>query len=226
MKPRLWSIIGAASLATAVVTMSAAQDRLNDEPQPRQTAAPPQDHPPPPGANARQPGPDGRNAAVLDQLMQAERRDFGIQPTSQLYAGAMHAPTPASIPGGQVITTKGLVALVQGKQLQYFLFDALGGQETLPAAIPAAWASQPGSFNDQIQQQFSQLLRRHTQGRTDVPLVFYCLSTECWMSYNVSLRAINAGYKNVLWYRGGVEAWKAAGLPTQRAVQPGFPQQQ
>jgi rhodanese-related sulfurtransferase len=142
------------------------------------------------------------------------------QPTNQLHSGAMHSPTPTSIPGGQVVTTKGLVALVQGKQLQYFLFDVLGGLETLPGAIASAWTSQPGTFNDQVQQQFSQMLRQGTQGRTDVPLVFYCLSTECWMSYNAALRAINAGYKNVLWYRGGIEAWQAAGLPTQRAPQP------
>lgn len=41
----------------------------------------------------------------------------------------------------------------------------------------------------------------------------YCLSPERWMSYNVSLRAINLGYTNVLWYRGGIESWKKAGLP-------------
>lgn len=155
----------------------------------------------------------------LDQLMQVERQDFGIQPTNQLHNGQMHGPTPASIPGGQLITTKGMVALVQGKQAPYFLFDVLGGPEMLPNAMPAAWASQPGAFNDQIQLQFSQMLAQGTQGRKDFPLIFYCLSNQCWMSYNAALRAINAGYTNVLWYRGGLEAWKAAGLATQPAQQ-------
>ena len=50
-----------------------------------------------------------------------------------------------------------------------------------------------------------------TAGNLATPLVFYCLSTECWMSYNAALRAINMGFTNVLWYRGGIEAWKAAG---------------
>jgi rhodanese-related sulfurtransferase len=36
------------------------------------------------------------------------------------------------------------------------------------------------------------------------------------MSYNAALRAINLGYRNVLWYRGGVEAWKAGGNQVQR----------
>jgi PQQ-dependent catabolism-associated CXXCW motif protein len=172
----------------------------------------------------QQPGMNG-GGANLDQLMQMERQDFGVPASNQLHNGAMHGPTPASIPGGQVITTKGLKELVQGKQTPYFLFDVLGGQETLPGAMPGAWLSQPGSFNDQTQQQFSQMLQQGTQGRKDVPLIFYCLSTQCWMSYNAALRAINAGYTNVLWYRGGIEAWKMAGLPTQPAQQQGGYQQ-
>ena len=35
------------------------------------------------------------------------------------------------------------------------------------------------------------------------------------MSYNASLRAIRLRYSNVRWYRGGIEAWKAARLPAQ-----------
>ena len=155
----------------------------------------------------------------LDQLMPIERQDFGVPPTRQLHSGAMHGPTPATIPGAQVVTTKGLSALMQSNQVPYLLFDVLGQTETLPNAIAAAWLAQPGTFNDPIQHQFSQLLAQGTQGRKDTALVFYCLSRECWMSYNAALRAINAGYSNVLWYRGGIEAWKAAGLPTTMAQQ-------
>ncbi|NWG72120.1 MAG: hypothetical protein HXY23_11000 [Parvularculaceae bacterium] len=185
------------------------------------------------GQPAPQPqGQGGAPGGNLDQMMQIERQDYGVPPTSSLHGGQMHGPTPASIPGGQVITTKGLVALVQGKDVPYFLFDVLGGPEVLPGAIPAAWLSQPGTFQDQTQQQMVERFRQGTQGRNDVPMIFYCLSTQCWMSYNAALRAINAGYKNVLWYRGGIEAWKAAGLPVQPAQQgygpapqPGYSQQ-
>lgn len=79
-------------------------------------------------------------------------------------------------------------------------------------------ASQPGSFQDSTQQQFGQFLQQATQGRRDLPLVFYCASSHYWMSYNAALRAIRLGYANVLWYRGGLEAWQAAGQPTQRSV--------
>jgi PQQ-dependent catabolism-associated CXXCW motif protein len=157
----------------------------------------------------------GREANFLDRMMPIEREDFGVPASRQLHQGEMHGPTPNTIPGGQVVTTKGLVELVQNHPVPFVLIDALGGREMLPDAIPADWASSAGSFSDQTQQQLVQLLQQQTKGKKDIVLVFYCLSRECWMSYNAALRAINAGYTNVLWYRGGIEAWKAAGLPTQ-----------
>ena len=43
-----------------------------------------------------------------------------------------------------------------------------------------------------------------------------------WLSVNAALRARHAGYSHVFWYRGGMEAWKSANLPsaltTVRAV--------
>jgi PQQ-dependent catabolism-associated CXXCW motif protein len=123
-----------------------------------------------------------------------------------------------------VITTKGVVSLLQGGQAPALVLDVLGGPEVIPGAQNAVPAHQAGSFTDQTQQQFGQFLQQATGGRKDHPIVLYCLSTQCWMSYNASLRAINLGYTNVLWYRGGLEAWKAAGQQVQSAY--GFPGQQ
>jgi PQQ-dependent catabolism-associated CXXCW motif protein len=80
-----------------------------------------------------------------------------------------------------------------------------------------------GSFNDATQREFGQFLQQITQGRKDTPLVFYCQSVQCWMSYNASLRAIRMGYSQVLWYRGGIEAWKQAGQSVQPAQAAGGP---
>lgn len=199
---------------------------------PQQGMAPQPGYPPQQGYPAQQgmpaqPGnpPAGSgmgSGADLDRLMQMERQDYSVAPPTSLHTGPMHGPTPTSIPGGQVITTKGLVALIQGGQAPYFVFDVLGGPATLPNAMPAVWTSQPGSFNDQIQQQLGGILQQGTQGRKDIPLVFYCQSTMCWMSYNAALRTIQLGYTNVLWYRGGIEAWQMAGMPTQPAPQAAY----
>ncbi|MEZ5894973.1 MAG: rhodanese-like domain-containing protein [Parvularculaceae bacterium] len=223
MMKTLSLVVSTIALAAAGIGAAAAQDSFGGQ-QPA-----PQQYPQPGGYPSQQPQPgypQPQNTPPAGGAMQgvdvaAERQDFGVAPTATLHNGAMHGPTPASIPGGQLITTVGVQELVVGQKAPYFLFDVLGGPETLPGAMPAVWLSQPGSFNDQIQQQMSQMFQQGMQGRKDMPMIFYCLSTQCWMSYNAALRAINAGYTNVLWYRGGIEAWKAAGLPTQSAQQPG-----
>ncbi len=199
-------------------TLSAhAQDGFGGQPAP---AAQPPASGYPAGASPYGPAPSAAapvGSPDLDRLMVVERQDFGVAPTDELHAGPMHAPTPASIPGGQLITTKGLVPLLANTQVKALVFDILGGPEMLPGAIPAVPASQPGSFSDRNQTDFGNYLQQLTQGNKQAPLVFYCLSSHCWMSYNASLRAIHLGYQNVLWYRGGIEAWKAAGQPVQPA---------
>ncbi|WP_413872328.1 rhodanese-like domain-containing protein [Albidovulum sp.] len=44
-------------------------------------------------------------------------------------------------------------------------------------------------------------------------LVFYCSDPGCWLGYNAALGAVAAGYTNVYWYRGGLQAWQMSGLP-------------
>jgi PQQ-dependent catabolism-associated CXXCW motif protein len=183
---------------------------------------PPQQGYGPPPQQGYGPSPQQGGGASLDELMGWERQDMRVAPPRSLHAGAMHGPTPNQIPGGQVITTKGLVPLLQSQQVRAYVFDVLGGPQQLPNAIAAVQASQPGSFNDNVQQQFGQMLQNVTRGNREAPLVFYCQGPQCWMSYNAALRAINLGYKNVLWYRGGIEAWQRAGLPLSGGGQGGY----
>ena len=162
-----------------------------------------------------QQGQDDPGQSKLDQLALIEKQDYGVPPESSLHSGPMHGPTPASIPGGQVITTKGLVELMQGRQVPFVLLDILGGPEVIPGAILAVAAHQPGHFEDETQRAFGEFLKQITGGDAEMPIVLYCQSSYCWMSYNASLRAIHLGYRNVLWYRGGIEAWKSGGQRTQ-----------
>lgn len=164
---------------------------------------------------------DNGGASPLDSLMAWERQDMGVRPPDGLHEGEFHGPTPNQIPGGQVITTKGLLPLLQ-QGMAVHVFDVLGAQQSLPRAIPAAWAAQPGSFDDNTQQQFGRLLQQVTRGQADAPLVFYCGGPQCWMSYNAAARAIRLGYRNVLWYRGGLEAWQRAGQQAVPAQQGPF----
>ena len=51
---------------------------------------------------------------------------------------------------------------------------------------------------------------------TDTPVVFYCNGIHCKRSSNAARLAIDAGYKNVFWYRLGWDEWLAEGLPVSR----------
>lgn len=146
----------------------------------------------------------------LDTLMAWEREDLGVRPPRGLRQGEMHGATPSQLPGGQVITTKGLLPLLR-QGIPVYVFDVLGADQALPQAIAAAWAAEPGDFEDETQQRLGQLLHQVTRGDRQAPLVFYCAGPQCWMSYNAALRAVQLGYRNVLWYRGGTEAWARAG---------------
>lgn len=194
----IWGLLGAAPVR--------AQDSFNQAPEPRRDR--------PPLQQPVQPAPSSGAAAS------AERQDHGVAASNKLHDGAMHGPTPNSIPGGQLITTPGLLDLLKAAPGRVLVFDVLGAAERLPGALNAVPAHQAGSFDDAVQREFGQFLQQVTQGKRDTALVFYCASTQCWMSYNASLRAIRMGYSNVLWYRGGLEAWKAARQPVQTAQRP------
>ena len=229
----------AAALLLALASAAGAQDSFGggappqQEPPPPQWQPPtqqqqqPQPQPPPPqqgGWGQPQPSPAagyGQGPAqgpapgndAMARLAQLERQDMGVAPSAQLKAGGLHGPTPNAIPGGRLVTTAELVGLLQNPQSGALVFDVLGGPQALPNAVPVVPAAQGGSFQDETQRNFGQYLQQVTQGRQDRPMVFYCQGLQCWMSYNAALRAINLGYTNVLWYRGGVEAWQQAGLP-------------
>lgn len=195
-------------------------------PYPPQGQPAPAGYPAQPGGGWGQPAKPPAGNDAIARMMQAERQDMGVPPTGQLRSGPMHAPTPNQLPGGQLITTPELVQLLQNPNSGVLVFDVLGGPQMLPNAIPVVPASQGGSFDDQVQRDFGNYLQQVTQGRKDRPMVFYCQSSQCWMSYNAALRATRLGYTNVLWYRGGIEAWQQAGLPLQGAGGPAAQPQQ
>jgi PQQ-dependent catabolism-associated CXXCW motif protein len=62
-----------------------------------------------------------------------------------------------------------------------------------------------------VQARLAQTLKAMTKGDRKRPLVFLCQGPQCWLSYNAALRAVRLGYETVYWYRGGIEAWIAAG---------------
>jgi PQQ-dependent catabolism-associated CXXCW motif protein len=157
--------------------------------------------------------PTATTAAVLVNYAD-ELTDFGVPPQSVLQVQQRIAtPTPLMLPGGKVVTTMNLLAGMQSGN-SFLLIDALAGppHATIPSAIPIPTAGSPGSFQDTIQSDLDDQYFGLTNGNMDMAMVFFCQGARCWESYNASLRALDLGYTNVYWYRGGLAAWQDAGL--------------
>lgn len=143
-----------------------------------------------------------------------EAADHGVPPQSALRQGDYRAPTPLSVPGARTVTTLELRRLLRDADARRpALIDVLGGEghATLPGAAWLPGAGRGESFDDALQPRLEQALAALTAGDRDRPLVFFCASAQCWLSYNAALRAVRLGYRQVLWYRGGIEAWGAGG---------------
>jgi PQQ-dependent catabolism-associated CXXCW motif protein len=150
------------------------------------------------------------------QFYADERRDFGVAPRDTLQR-EVGSPTPMTIPGGQLIATQELIRrLNDSAGPRLLLLDALdgGSHRSITGAIRIPLAGHAGDFDDAIQRAVTTQLREVTSGSMDTNLVFFCAGARCWESYNAALRAIHAGYRNVYWFRGGLDAWIAAGQPT------------
>ena len=108
---------------------------------------------------------------------------------------------------------------MQGQSPLPILIDVLGGNghRTISGAY---WLNEPGeaTIGRAGMERFREDLEKLTQGRKSAVLVFLCLSSECWMSYNASLRAVELGYTSVHWYRGGTAAWQRAGFEMREAA--------
>lgn len=156
--------------------------------------------------------------AIPPEIVAFETREFGVSPSRQLRSDSFHAPTPTELPGGSLVSTQALAeAFAAG--LPMLIVDVLGGVYTLPDAMVATGMAQGGHYSDRVQQQTGQWLERLAKHGKQTPVIVYCSDPMCWLSYNAALRAIAAGYTNVYWYRGGIQAWQMAGL---KVVPAGF----
>ncbi|MDB5480871.1 MAG: sulfurtransferase [Caulobacteraceae bacterium] len=136
-----------------------------------------------------------------------EGMDFGVPPrnTVEENVGTL---TPLTIPGARTLSTGELVSALRNDR-RLLLVDVLDAPHPgLPGARRYPGVGMPVPTTD-----LAELLEKDTGGNKAYPLVFYCQGPQCWESYNAALRARDAGYTNVYWYRGGLEAWAMASLP-------------
>ncbi len=167
------------------------------------------------------------NAAVADlhrlslrSSYASEATDYGVAPQRDIHALNGSGGTPLTVPGARTILTRYLATELAGRMPPVLIdvANSWGGHATLPKAIWMRGAGDDAADkNDAVSALFAALLASVVPDR-NTPIVIFCESSVRWQSYNAALRAVAAGYVNVYWYRGGTQAWRAAGLSTVSSV--------
>jgi PQQ-dependent catabolism-associated CXXCW motif protein len=144
-----------------------------------------------------------------------ENVDFKV-PEQNYLKKDVGSPTPLTIPGIPKVTTVELMEAIKTDR-PMVLIDALAipHEQTIKGAISLPYAGAFGNFRDSVQTRITDVLNALLLEHAGATLIFFCQGIECWESYNAALRARAAGFKYILWYRGGLRAWKAAGFPMQ-----------
>lgn len=131
--------------------------------------------------------------------------------------GSMLNTTPTTLPGARIISSSEAQELITKGVPVYDVRDEEEyGKGHVPGArsVPYKEGSAKEVGFDPGDDQFA--LNRLPKDK-NAPLVMYCDGTICWKSYKSATVAIQAGWKNIYWFRGGFPEWKEAGLPIESA---------
>jgi PQQ-dependent catabolism-associated CXXCW motif protein len=132
------------------------------------------------------------------------------------------SPVPLTLAGAEVVDTPAVVR----RRAEFLVIDVLPQMARPPRLapeniwLPPAHEGIPGALwlpnvgygllPPVMLDYFTDGLREATGGDVNRPLLFYCRS-DCWHSWNAAKRALELGYRRVIWYRDGIEGWKDAG---------------
>jgi hypothetical protein len=136
-----------------------------------------------------------------------ENADDGATPTQATLAGGNFTPTPRQVIGAETINTARLRQMMVAAPAP-ILLDVAGGVAapagaTIVADIPTDFnktALTPAALDDRL--------------KTDPPARIVVMSSGPFGvdSYNLARHLIATTTAKLYWYRGGEEAWAAAGL--------------
>jgi adenylate cyclase len=141
-----------------------------------------------------------------------EDADFGVAADGVL-RNQLAGLTPTTTPGVSTIRTKELAALLA--EVRPLVIDAsyyMWGR-SIPGAVGLEDVGLGGSFADAAQDHLRRKMHELSGGDLNRPIVAVGWNSESFRGRNLALRLVALGYTQVLWYRGGREAWEVGGLP-------------
>ncbi len=153
-----------------------------------------------------------------------EDADTGLPITAGVQARPLNAPTPRGGPGISVIATPELSALINRQSgendrplllstMCTYCFDI-----AFPDSIHVPQYLRQEPMNDDMRRALKAWIDPLLGGNPARRLITLSWHAERWHGRNLALELVALGYPNVSWYRGGLEAWDAAGLPVRRLL--------
>ncbi len=122
--------------------------------------------------------------------------------------------TPLSLEGAEVVSASQVkelkekgVLVVDARVAAEYAEAHIADAQNVPYAEKSAKAV---SFNP-LQDRFD-LSKLPSDKKAGI--IFYCNAGACWKGYKAAVVAINAGYKKVYWFRGGIPEWQEKNYPT------------
>jgi rhodanese-related sulfurtransferase len=190
-------IVGGGSVAAVVLIalVLAIAGSFDKKPSDPGNAAPPQqvaDQTPPARPDPQPaPPPPEEHQPTLSEII--DHLDLGTED------GTM----PAVLDGAKIIGTYQLSDSLkkrEANEVDFALIDALGcaPHET----IPGSKCLQTDNV-DSLQANYPD---------KDTQIVIFCQGFKCPESFSLAKAAVSVGYQHIFWYRGGINAWKAAGF--------------
>ena len=117
---------------------------------------------------------------------------------------AERALTPDQIEGTTKVNAEELIALAESKS-DLIIIDARVSKDRIHGYIEGS-ISLPNTKTDC--DSLSKIVKDLT-----VPTVYYCNGPRCGRSVKSIKIALECGYSNIYWYRGGFEDWKEKNYP-------------
>jgi PQQ-dependent catabolism-associated CXXCW motif protein len=144
------------------------------------------------------------------------------------WTGPINSAVPATLAGGKVIHSAHQLQSLLKRPMTVILDVSNAPRRPDNLATGAPWLPLPhqaipgslwipgaglGDIPPAVDDFFRKQLATATADDVSRRVIVYCHQT-CWLSWNAAKRAIGYGYRNVYWYRDGIEGWKAAHFPT------------
>jgi PQQ-dependent catabolism-associated CXXCW motif protein len=139
------------------------------------------------------------------------------------------APVPKTLKGARVISAEEAEPLWRDKAVIFIdVFPRAPKPDNLPASTVwrdpthmsmegAHWLPNVGYgvLSPAFEEYFRTRLSTLAGGDLSRSVVFFC-QKDCWMSWNAAKRALEWGYKSVIWFSEGTDAWQEAGYDLKR----------